>query len=233
MIELKHVYKSYDGEHLVLDDINLIVNDGDIFAFVGLNGAGKSTTIKAICGIHSFDGEILIDGMSIKKNPIECKKNMAYIADNPELYGFMKGVDFIKFIVSMYNKPLDEERMMNLALKLEIVDALNDPISTYSHGMKQKIALMAHFLHDPHILVLDEPFVGLDPKATFELKEMMKEHALNGGVIFFSTHILEVAQKLCNKVAIIKDGKIKACGSMEEITKDSTLEEVFLGVANE
>ena len=234
MIKVQNLSKSYVVGKKAVDDVSFEVLDGDIFAFVGLNGAGKSTTIKSIVGILPFeDGYIEINGKSIVARPIDCKLEMAYVPDNPEVYAYMKGIDYVKFILSIYQVPFDEQEMIELANKLEIYDALGDLVSSYSHGMKQKIVLLAAFLHHPNVLVLDEPFVGLDPKATHMLKEMMKDLASQGKTIFFSTHVLEVAEKLCNKVAIIKEGKIIAQGKMEDIAGTQGLESVFLGVNNE
>lgn len=232
MIEIKNFSKSYVKEKKAVDNISLTVEDGDIYAFVGLNGAGKSTTIKAVVGILKFEeGEILINGKSIRTNPIECKLDMAYVADNPDVYGFMKGYEFVKFVLAIYNKPFDEAKMMDLARELDIDSALADPISSYSHGMKQKIVLLAAFLHEPKVYIFDEPFVGLDPKATFFLKEKMHSLSENGACFFFSTHVLEVAEKLCNKVAIIKEGKLIASGLMEDVIGDKSLEDIFLGIS--
>ena len=234
MILIQNFSKTYDKTKKAVDDITLKIERGDIFAFVGLNGAGKSTTIKALTGVLSFEeGEIYIDGKSIKEKPVECKSIMAYVPDNPEIYAYMRGIDYVKFILSIYNVKYDEKETETLAKELDIYNALGDLVSSYSHGMKQKIVLLAAFLHHPKILVLDEPFVGLDPKATHILKEKMKAFALQGNVIFFSTHILEVAEKLCNKVAIIKNGKLVANGTMEEVIGDSNLVDVFLGEYNE
>lgn len=234
MISIKDLSKSYDGQKMAVDHINLDIRDGDIFGFVGLNGAGKSTTIKCLVGILEFnEGEILINGRSIKASPMECKKDLAYISDNPEIYAYMRGIDYVKFILSVYNRPYDNDRVVALAREFEIDDVLGNLVSSYSHGMKQKLVLMAAFLHEPKLLVLDEPFVGLDPKATHMLKTMMKDYAAKGNTIFFSTHVLEVAEKLCNKVAIIKNGRIVVSGTMEEITQSSSLEEFFLEVNNE
>jgi len=231
MIEIKNLTKIYDKNKVAVDNLSLNIENGDIFAFVGLNGAGKSTTIKSICGILDFEqGEILINGKSIKTNPMDCKKEMAYIPDNPEIYNFMKGHEYVKFVLACYEVPFNEEEMLELAKKLEIDSALGDSVSSYSHGMKQKLVLLAAFLHHPKVLILDEPFVGLDPKATFTLKEMMKEYVLEGNTIFFSTHVLEVAEKLCNKVGIIKEGKLITTGSMEEVVNGKSLEEIFLGI---
>lgn len=234
MIEIKNFSKSYVKGSKAVDDLTLMISDGDLCAFVGLNGAGKSTTIKALMGILPFEeGEILVDGKNIKSNPVEIKKEMAYVPDNPEVYAFMKGIDYIKFILSIYGTPFDEKEMEDFAKELGIYNALGDLVSSYSHGMKQKIVLLAAFLHHPKILVLDEPFVGLDPKATHILKEKMKSYTEAGNTIFFSTHVLEVAEKLCNKVAIIKTGKLVASGTMEDVIKDNSLENVFLEIFDE
>jgi len=234
MIKIENFSKSYIENKKAVDNLSLEIEDGDIYAFVGLNGAGKSTTIKSIVGILDFEeGNIFINGKSIKEKPIECKLEMAYVSDNPEIYSFMKGIDYVKFILSIYNTDFNESEMIKLAKELEIYDHIGDLVSSYSHGMKQKIVLLSAFLHHPKVLVLDEPFVGLDPKATHLLKQKMKEYVKNGNTIFFSTHVLEVAEKLCNKVAIIKDGKLVNSGTMEEVIKDQGLEEVFLGVNNE
>ena len=234
MLEIVNFSKSYVEGRKAVDEVSLKVEKGDIFAFVGLNGAGKSTTLKAIMGVLPFrEGDILIDGVSILKDPIGCKLKMAYVPDNPEVYAYMRGIDYIKFILSIYRTKFDEKEMLNLAKELDIVDALANPVSSYSHGMKQKLLLLAAFLHKPKLFILDEPFVGLDPKATHILKEKMKKFASEGGSIFFSTHILEVAEKLCNKVAIIKEGKLVANGKMEDVIGDSSLVEVFLGENHE
>lgn len=234
MIEIKNFSKTYVKGVKAVDNLSLTIEDGDLCAFVGLNGAGKSTTIKALMGILPFEeGEILVDGRNIKSNPVEIKKEMAYVPDNPEVYAFMKGIDYIKFILSIYGTPFDEKEMEDFAKELEIYNALGDLVSSYSHGMKQKIVLLAAFLHHPKILILDEPFVGLDPKATHLLKEKMKDYTAKGNTIFFSTHVLEVAEKLCNKVAIIKKGKLVASGNMEDVIKDNSLEDVFLEIFDE
>lgn len=230
MIEIKNLTKSYNGVKVV-DNISLKVNDGEIFAFIGHNGAGKTTTIKSIVGINNFDsGEIFINGKSIVKDAVNAKKEIAYVPDNPDLYENMKAIDFINFICDMYETPSDV-RMNNIikyAKMFEIEDKLNNDISTYSHGMKQKIALIATLSHDPKVLIMDEPFVGLDPKAVFDMKNIMKGMCKEGKCIFFSTHILDVAEKLCDRVAIIKKGKIVKVGKMKEIMGDESLEEVFL-----
>lgn len=230
MIEIKNVTKKY-GDNTALKDVSFNVNDGEIFAFIGHNGAGKTTLIKAIMGIHEFDGgDILINGKSIKKNPVACKKEMAYVPDNPELYENMKAINFINFICDMYEIDLEtrEKNIQKYAKMFEIENNLNDTINSFSHGMKQKIALIAALAHDPKILIMDEPFVGLDPKAVFDVKEVMNEMVKEGKTIFFSTHILDVAEKLCSKVAIIKKGELVKTGSMEEIKGDKSLEKVFL-----
>lgn len=231
MIEIKNVTKTYNGEKKAVDDISFTVNDGEIFAFIGHNGAGKTTTIKSIVGILDFEqGDILINGKSIKKQPIECKKEMAYVPDNPDLYENMKAIDFINFICDMYevDKAERKERIEKYSKMFEMADSLNDEISSFSHGMKQKVALISALAHNPKILIMDEPFVGLDPKAVFDMKEIMKQMCKEGKTIFFSTHILEVAEKLCSRFAIIKQGKIVKVGKMSEIKGDESLEQVFL-----
>jgi len=231
MIEIKNVSKSYDGINKAIDNISLNIPDGSIFAFIGPNGSGKTTTIKSIMGIHDFDsGEILINGKSIKDNPIECKKMMAYVPDNPDLYENMKAIDFINFICDMYDvSKVDRiENIKKYSKIFEMENNLNDDISSFSHGMKQKIVLIAALTHNPSIIVMDEPFVGLDPKAVFSMKEIMHEIVKEGKIVFFSTHILDVAEKLCDYVAIIKSGKIIKTGKMEEIKGDKSLENVFL-----
>lgn len=230
MIEIKNLTKSYNGVKVV-DNISLKVNDGEIFAFIGHNGAGKTTTIKSIVGINNFDsGEIFINGKSIVKDSVNAKKEIAYVPDNPDLYENMKAIDFINFICDMYETPSDVRMndIIKYAKMFEIEDKLNNEISTYSHGMKQKIALIAALSHDPKVLIMDEPFVGLDPKAVFDMKNIMKGMCKEGKCIFFSTHILDVAEKLCDRVAIIKKGKIVKVGKMKEIMGDESLEEVFL-----
>ena len=230
MIKILNVTKKY-GDKKALDNVSFEVGDGEIFAFIGHNGAGKTTLIKAIVGIHDFDeGEILINGKSIAKEPVACKKEMAYVPDNPELYENMRAIQFINFICDMYEVDL-EKRNKNIkkyAEMFEMSQNLNDTIDSFSHGMKQKIALIAALSHDPKILIMDEPFVGLDPKAVFDTKEVMREMVKNGKTIFFSTHILDVAEKLCTRVAIIKKGKIMKVGSMKEVKGDKSLEKVFL-----
>ena len=230
MIEIKNVTKKY-GEKKAVDNVSFTVNDGDIFAFIGHNGAGKTTLIKSIVGIHDFDeGDILIDGISIKDNPLECKKIMAYVPDNPETYEHMKAIDYINFICDMYE--IDTETRKNNIKKyskiFEMEDKLNDTIDSYSHGMKQKIVLISALAHNPKILIMDEPFVGLDPKAVFDIKEVLNEMVKEGKIVFYSTHILDVAEKLCSRVAIIKNGKLVKAGSMKEIKGDKSLENVFM-----
>ena len=230
MIEIKNVAKSYN-EKKAIDNISFTVNDGEIFAFIGHNGAGKTTTIKSIVGINDFEsGDILINGKSIKTQTIECKKQIAYVPDNPDLYENMKAIDFINFICDMYetDEKTRKENIQKYAKMFEIENNLNDVISTFSHGMKQKIALIAALSHNPNILIMDEPFVGLDPKAVFDMKNVMKQMCEAGKSVFFSTHILDVAEKLCDRVAIIKSGKIIKVGSMQEIKGDESLEQVFL-----
>ena len=235
MIEIKNVTKKY-GSNIALKDVSFNVNDGEIFAFIGHNGAGKTTLIKAIVGIHKFDeGDILINGKSIKDEPVKCKKEMAFVPDNPELYEQMKAIDFINFICDIYEVPQDvrEKNIKKYAKMFEIEDKLNDTIESFSHGMKQKIALISALAHEPKILIMDEPFVGLDPKAVFDVKEIMNEMIKEGKIIFFSTHILDVAEKLCSRVAIIKKGELVKVGNMQEIKGDKSLEKVFLELEGE
>ena len=230
MIEIKNVTKKY-GNEIALKNVSFNVNDGEIFAFIGHNGAGKTTLIKSMVGIHEFDeGNILINGKSIKTEPIACKKEMAFVPDNPELYEQMKAIDFIDFICDVYEVSQDirEKNIKKYAKMFEIEDNLNNTIESFSHGMKQKIAIISALAHEPKILVMDEPFVGLDPKAVFDVKEIMNEMIKQGKTIFFSTHILDVAEKLCSRVAIIKKGEILKVGNMNEIKGDKSLEKVFL-----
>ena len=234
MIEIKNVSKKY-GDNVAIKNITFNVNDGDIFAFIGHNGAGKTTLIKAIVGIHDFDeGEILINGKSIKKDPIACKKEMAFIPDNPELYDNMTAAEFINFMCDMYE--IDgNTRKANIekyAKMFEIENNLNDLIGSFSHGMKQKVALIAALSHNPKVLIMDEPFVGLDPIAVHAVKQVMSEMVKDGKIIFYSTHILDVAEKLCSRVAIIKKGELVKVGSMDEIKGDNSLEKVFLELEN-
>ena len=230
MVEIKRLCKSYDNKRVV-DNLDLTINDGEIYGFIGHNGAGKTTTIKCLIGILSFEkGEILIDGLSIRDKPIECKRKIAYIPDNPDLYNYMSGIDYLNFIGDVFNVANEErvKRIDKYAGIFELTDSLANPISSYSHGMRQKLAIIAAWLHEPDLIVMDEPFVGLDPKASHDLKLMMREFCDNGGSIFFSTHVLEVAEKLCDKVAIIKQGQLIKSGTMEEVKGDSSLESVFL-----
>lgn len=235
MLEIKNYSKSYDGGKKAADNVTLTVESGDIYGFIGHNGAGKSTTIRAVVGVLDFtEGEIFIDGHSVKDEPMECKKVTAYIPDNPDLYENLTGIQYLNFVADVFNISAQEreEKIKKYADLFEITDALGDLISSYSHGMKQKVAIISALIHDPKLLVLDEPFVGLDPKATFTLKEIMHEMCDCGTAIFFSTHVLDVAEKLCNKVAIIKKGRIIACGTMEELTEGQSLEEAFLEADN-
>ena len=230
MIEIKNVVKKY-GNKKAVDNVSFTVNDGDIFAFIGHNGAGKTTLIKSIVGIHDFDdGDILINGLSIKDNPVECKKLMAYVPDNPETYEHMKAIDYINFICDMYDVDslTREKNIKKYAKMFEMEDKLNDTIDSFSHGMKQKIVLISALAHDPKILIMDEPFVGLDPKAVYDIKEILNEMVKENKIVFYSTHILDVAEKLCSRVAIIKKGKLIKSGSMKEIKGDKSLEKVFL-----
>ena len=230
MVEIKNVTKKY-GNNIALKNVSFDIQDGEIFAFIGHNGAGKTTLIKAIVGIHKVDeGDILINGKSINSDPIDCKKEMAFVPDNPELYEQMKAVDFIDFICDMYevSQEVREKNIKKYAKMFEMEDHLNETIQSFSHGMKQKIALIAALAHDPKVLIMDEPFVGLDPKAVFDVKEVMNEMIKEGKIIFFSTHILDVAEKLCSRVAIIKKGELIKVGKMDEIKGDKSLEKVFL-----
>ena len=231
MLEIKNYTKSYVKGSNVVEDLSLKVEKGDIYAFVGHNGAGKTTTIKSIVGILDFEkGDILIDNKSIKKHEIECKMKMAYIPDNPDLYEHLKGISYLNFIADIYkvSKEKREELILKYADAFEITKNLGDPISSYSHGMKQKLAIISALIHEPKLLILDEPFVGLDPKASHTLKEIMREMVKKDCSIFFSTHVLEVAEKLCNKIAIIKEGKIVVEGSMKEVIKNKSLEDTFM-----
>lgn len=230
MLKIENLTKKY-GDKKAIDSLNLEVKPGEIFGFIGHNGAGKTTTIKSIVGIHSFDeGDIKIDGMSILKNDIECKKIMAYIPDNPDIYENIKGIEYLNFIADMYDVSREErkEKIERYANQFEILNNLGDKISSYSHGMKQKLVIISALIHSPKLLVLDEPFVGLDPKAAFNVKQIMKELTESGSSIFFSSHVLEVVEKLCDKVGIIKEGKLVKLGTIEEIKGDKSLENVFM-----
>lgn len=231
VLEIKNYSKIYSGTKKAADDISLTVESGDIYGFIGHNGAGKSTTIRAIVGVLDFnDGEIFIDGHSVKKEPLECKKITAYIPDNPDLYENLTGIQYLNFIADVFDIDAEtrEKRIKEYGDRFEITDALGDPIASYSHGMKQKVAIISALIHEPKLMVMDEPFVGLDPKAAHDLKEIMHDMCKRGSAVFFSTHVLDVAEKLCNKVAIIKAGKIITKGTMEELVGDKSLEEVFL-----
>lgn len=233
MLEIRNFSKAYKQGKKAVDNISLNINSGDIFGFIGHNGAGKTTTIKSVVGILDFnEGEIIINGLSIKDNPIECKKMMAYIPDNPDLYEALTGIQYLSFIADIYgvSKSQREELIKKYSDKLELTRYLGDLIGSYSHGMKQKLAVISALIHKPKLLVLDEPFVGLDPKAAHTLKEIMKEICSEGSAIFFSTHVLEVAEKLCNRVAIIKDGKIVAEGNTDEVRGNNSLEDIFMGL---
>ncbi len=230
MLNIEHLTKTY-GEKKAVDDLSLRIRPGEIFGFIGHNGAGKSTTLKSAVGILQFDaGTITICGKNILEQPVACKRELAYIPDNPDLYEFMSGIKYLNFIADIFGIPAAErqEKIRRYADLFELTGDLAQPISAYSHGMKQKLAVISAWLHDPKLIVMDEPFVGLDPKASHLLKEMMREHCDKGGAIFFSTHVLEVAEKLCDKVAIIKQGRLIKVGTMEEVKGDDSLEEVFL-----
>ncbi|MBR6879526.1 MAG: ABC transporter ATP-binding protein [Clostridiales bacterium] len=236
MLEIKGFSKSYGEGKKAADNVSLTVESGDIYGFIGHNGAGKSTTIRAIVGVLDFsEGEIFIDGHPVRKEPMECKKITAYIPDNPDLYENLTGIQYLDFIADVFGIGAKERQksIEDLAARFEITEALGDLIGSYSHGMKQKLAIISALIHEPKLLVLDEPFVGLDPKAAFTLKQMMHEICEKGTAIFFSTHVLDVAEKLCNKVAIIKHGQIIASGTMDELTHGESLEDVFLEVVNE
>lgn len=234
MLKINHLTKQYKGSNKGVKDISLAIEAGDIYAFIGHNGAGKTTTLKCVVGIHGFDeGEILINGISVKENPMLCKQQLAYIPDNPDLYEYLTGIQYLNFIADVFAVPATdrEVRIAKYADAFEITASLGDLISSYSHGMKQKLAIISALVHEPKLLILDEPFVGLDPKAAVILKDIMHEICKNGGAIFFSTHVLDVAEKLCNKVAIIKDGILIAAGEMDEIVKEGTsLESIFMEV---
>ena len=230
MLDIQHLTKTY-GEKKAVDDLSLRIAPGEIYGFIGHNGAGKTTTLKSVVGILQFDqGEITIGGKSIKADPLACKRLLAYIPDNPDLYDYMTGIKYLNFIADVFGVDAQtrRERIRTYADTFELTGDLAQPIAAYSHGMKQKLAIIAAWLHDPRLIVMDEPFVGLDPKAAHTLKGMMRQVCDNGGAIFFSTHVLEVAEKLCDKVAIIKGGRLIRSGTMEEVKGDDSLEEVFL-----
>ncbi len=233
MLRIENLTKNY-GEKRAVDNLSLHIQAGEIYGFIGHNGAGKTTTLKACCGILNFEeGEIFVGGVSIKENPLACKQKIAYIPDNPDLYNFMTGVQYINFIADIYkiSATVRKELMEKYAADLELLSDLAQPIATYSHGMKQKLALITALVHQPKLLIMDEPFVGLDPKASHTLKGIMRAICDEGGAIFYSTHVLEAAEKLCDKVAIIKDGKLVKMGTMDEVKGDSSLENVFLELA--
>ena len=235
MLNIEHLTKAY-GEKKAVDDLNLHIVPGEIYGFIGHNGAGKTTTLKSVAGILQFDeGEITIDGISIKENPLECKRRFAYIPDNPDLYDYMTGIKYLNFIADIFGVGAGErqERIRKYADAFELTADLAQPIAAYSHGMKQKLAIISAWLHEPKLILMDEPFVGLDPKAAHLLKEMMREMCDEGGAIFFSSHVLEVAEKLCDKVAIIKSGRLIRSGTMEEVKGDESLEDVFLELEGE
>ena len=224
MLEIRNLTKTY-GEKRAVDNLTLEIKSGEIYGFIGHNGAGKTTTLKACIGLISFDtGDIIIDGVSVLRDPMECKRITAYIPDNPDLYEFLSGIKYLNFVADVYKIGKDRETLIKKYADLfGLTDDLASPIGTYSHGMKQKLAIISAWIRSPRFIMMDEPFVGLDPKASHILKGMMREHCDNGGAIFFSTHVLEVAEKLCDKVAIIKDGKLVASGTVEEVTGNASL----------
>ena len=235
MLQIEHFTKEY-GNKIAVNDLSLEIRSGEIFGFIGHNGAGKTTTIKAVAGILPFQkGEIRVDGISVREDPLECKKRMAYIPDNPDLYEFLSGIQYLNFIADIFQVPKREreERIGKNGDLFGLTGDLGSTVSTYSHGMKQKLALIGALIHEPKLLLMDEPFVGLDPKAAHDLKMIMADICQKGGAIFFSTHVLEVAEKLCHKVAIIKEGKLAACGTMEEVKGDESLEQVFLELVDD
>lgn len=235
MLKIEHLTKTY-GNKKAVDDLSLVINSGETYGFIGHNGAGKTTTIKSCAGILRFDsGEIYIDGISVKDDPIACKKVLAYIPDNPDIYEFMTGIQYLNFIADIFEIGTAERKskIEKYSDIFELTPNLSEPVSAYSHGMKQKLAIISAWIHSPKLIIMDEPFVGLDPKASHRLKEMMREHCSGGGAIFFSTHVLEVAEKLCDKVAVIKEGKLIKSGTMEEVKGDDSLESVFLELEGE
>ena len=235
MLKIDHLTKTY-GEKKAIDDLSLHIQAGEIYGFIGHNGAGKTTTLKSVAGILQFDaGEIMVCGKSIRAQPVACKRDMAYIPDNPDLYEYMTGIKYLNFIADIFGVSAEDrqERIRKYADLFELTADLAQPIAAYSHGMKQKLAIISAWLHAPKLIIMDEPFVGLDPKAAHLLKGMMRELCESGGAIFFSTHVLEVAEKLCDKVAIIKGGKLMRSGTMEEVKGDDSLEEVFLELEDE
>lgn len=230
MLKIEHLTKTF-GDKVAVDELSLHIAPGEIYGFIGHNGAGKTTTLKSCVGIQNFDkGDIYISGSSIKEEPIRCKQQLAYIPDNPELYEFMTGSKYLNFVADIFgvSRPQRDEKIARYAENFNLAHELGNPIATYSRGMKQKLAVISAWMHDPALILMDEPFVGLDPKASFILKDMMREHCGQGGSIFFSTHVLEVAEKLCHKIAIIKNGRLVRSGPMQEVTGDDSLEEIFL-----
>ena len=235
MLRIEHLSKSYD-QKLAVDDLSLHINSGEIYGFIGHNGAGKTTTLRCCCGLLAFDkGDIFIDGISIKKDPMACKRAIAYIPDNPSLFEYLTGVDYLNFVGDVFGveTSVREERIKRYADQFELTGDLGSLISSYSHGMKQKLAIISALIHDPKLIILDEPFVGLDPIATYQFKEIMHEVCQRGGAVFFSTHILDVAERLCDKVAIIKNGRLIRTGTMDEVKGDASLEETFLELEKE
>lgn len=236
MLSIRNYSKSYKGGKKAVDNLSLEVNAGDIYGFIGHNGAGKTTTLRSVVGVLDFEeGDILIDGVSIKENPLACKKKIAYIPDNPDLYDHLTGIQYLNFISDIYGVSKKDREVLTkkYADVFELTQNLGDVISSYSHGMKQKLAIISALIHKPQLLILDEPFVGLDPKAAFTLKSIMAEICAEGGAIFFSTHVLEVAEKLCNKIAIIKGGKLVECGAIDEVKGNQSLESVFMELLDE
>ena len=235
MLNIQHLTKIYGGKKAV-DDLSLHIRPGEIYGFIGHNGAGKTTTLKSCCGILQFDGgDILVDGVSIRTDPMACKRRLAYIPDNPDLYEYMTGIQYLHFIADVFGVPAAEraERIRRYGDAFELTGDLAQPVSAYSHGMKQKLAILSALVHAPRLLLMDEPFVGLDPKASHQLKVLMRQFCDGGGAIFFSTHVLEVAEKLCDKVAIIRGGRLVRAGAMDEVRGDDSLEEVFLELEGE
>ena len=235
MLKIEHLTKTY-GEKKAVDDLTLHIAPGEIYGFIGHNGAGKTTTLKSVVGILQFDeGEILINGKSVRTAPLDCKRDIAYIPDNPDLYDYMSGIKYLNFIADIFGVSAADrkERIRKYAELFELTSDLAQPIAAYSHGMKQKLAIISAWLHTPKLIIMDEPFVGLDPTAAYQVKGIMREHCDRGGAIFFSTHVLEVAEKLCDKVAIIKQGRLIASGTMDEVKGDQSLEDVFLELEGE
>ncbi len=236
MLEIKNVSKKYPGSsNYAIENINLVINEGDIYGFIGPNGSGKSTTIKSIVGIHNYEGEIIFNGLSIHDDPLKFKSDLAYIPDNPVLYEHLTGIEYVNFILNIYGIKEDKTEEINkLADMFSLGNKILDPITSYSHGMKQKISLIAALVHKPKLLILDEPFVGLDPKATYELKELLKQLCQKEGlIVFFSSHVLDVVEKFCNKIAIIKNGKIIESGDTLEVKGEGTLEDKFMEIFND